>query len=109
MTLLITILAAVIATIIWYRKAPQDTMKISTLCFLFWGASLMWMVDAFYEFIELKAAFFTPSVEDMLNDTFLGLSIVTLGLMIWIVRLLVNDPQGKIGATLNKRQENHHV
>lgn len=100
MTLLITLIAAIIATILWYQKAPDDAMKISTLCYLYWGASLMWMVDAVYEYIELQAAYFTPSLESMLNDSFLGISVITFGILIWMIRVLLSDPQGKIKSVL---------
>lgn len=93
MTLLVTVIAAVICTVIWYRKAPEDTMKISTLCFIYWGASLMWFTDAVFEYTELRAEFFTPSLYDMVNDAFLGISAVALGLVVWVVRLLITDPK----------------
>lgn len=93
MTLLITLVAAVVCTVIWYKNAPEDKLKVSTLCFIYWGASLMWLVDAISEYMELKAEFFSPSAYDMLNDTFLGISAVALGLVIWIAKLLINDPK----------------
>lgn len=93
MTLLITVIAAVICTVIWYKNAPDDKFKVSTLCFMFWGASLMWFVDAVFEYAELKAAYFTPAAEDMLNDTFLGISVIALALVIWIAILLIKDPK----------------
>lgn len=93
MTLLITVIAAIICTVIWYRIAPKDTMKVSTLCFIYWGASLMWLVDAISEYAELRADYFTPSVQDMVNDAFLGISAVALGLVIWLVKLLITDPK----------------
>ena len=96
MTLLITIIAAVIATVAWYQHAPEDTMKVSTLCFLYWGASIMWFVDAICEYTELKADYFTPAVSDMVNDTFLGFSVVAFGLVIWVCTLLVKDPKGVV-------------
>lgn len=94
MTLLITVFAACISTILWYKKAPSDSMKLSTLALMYWGAGLMWMVDAVFEYKELGASFFEPSVADMLNDSFLGLSVVVFGLVIWIIILLVKDPRG---------------
>ncbi len=93
MTLLITVIAAAVCTVIWYKNAPDDKFKVSTLCFMFWGASLMWFVDAVFEYAELKAAYFTPAPEDMLNDTFLGLSVIALALVIWIAILLIKDPK----------------
>lgn len=103
MTLLITALAAVVSTVVWYRKAPEDTMKVSTLCFLYWGASLMWMVDAVFEYAESGAAYFAPAPMEMLNDFYLGISVVTLGLVIWLVKLLVQDPQGVVKEVLFKK------
>lgn len=105
MTLLTTVFAAIICTVIWYRNAPADEMKISVLCWLYWGASLMWFVDAIFEYAELGAAFFEPAPADMLNDLFLGLSAVALGLVIWLVILLVKDPRNVIGTALLRKKE----
>ena len=93
MTLLTTVFAAVIATVVWYKKAPNDDYKVSVLCFLYWGASIMWLVDAIFEYAELHAEYFTPAPMDMLNDFFLGLSVVALGLIVWLVVLLSKIPR----------------
>lgn len=100
MTLLTTIFAAIVCTIIWYRKAPNDDMKVSVLCWMYWGAFIMWMIDAVFEYRELGAECFTPAFKDMINDFYLGLSVVALGLIIWVVILLIKDPQGKMKAVL---------
>ena len=102
MTLLITVFAAIITTVIWYKKAPNDTMKISTLCWLYWGASIMWLVDAIFEYAELHEEYFAPALEDMINDAFLGFAVVALGLIIWLVLLLVKDPEGKVRSVLKR-------
>lgn len=102
MTLLITVFAAVISTAVWYRGMPDDKMKTGILCWMYWGASLMWLVDAIVEYMELRSAYFTPAPADMLNDAFLGLSVVALGLVIWVVRLLILDPKGVIAGMLMK-------
>ena len=104
MTLLVTVFAAVICTVIWYRTAPKSEMLVGTLCLIYWGASLMWLVDAVYEYTELQAEFFTPSPADMLNDLYLGLSAVALGLVIWLAILLIKDPKGVVKAALFKRK-----
>ena len=39
----------------------------------------------------------------MLNDTFLGLSVIALGLVIWTVVLLIKDPKGVVKAKLFKK------
>lgn len=105
MTLLITVFAAIISTVVWYKTAPKSEMKVGILAILFWGASIMWLVDAIFEYAELGAEYFTPAPADMLNDAFLGLSVVALGLTIWLVILLVKDPKGVIKAKLfNKKK-----
>ncbi len=40
MTLLLMVFAAIISTVKWYTR-KDDTMQLGTLCFLFWGASIM--------------------------------------------------------------------
>ncbi len=104
MTLLITVFAAVVCTIIWYKKAPNDDMMVNVLCWMYWGASLMWLVDAVFEYAELRSDYFTPALEDMVNDVYLGLSVVALGLVIWVVILLIKDPKGAVKAALLKKK-----
>lgn len=104
MTLLTTVFAAVTCTVIWYRNAPESQMNIGSLCWMYWGASLMWFIDAVFEYIEIRDAYFTPAPADMLNDLYLGLSVVALGLIIWLVILLVKDPKGVVKAALFKRK-----
>ena len=96
MTLLITLIAAVTVTLIWYTNEKARELKTGILCYMFWGASLMWLVDAAVEYIEDGADYFLPSSGDMLNDAFLGLSVVVLALVVWVVYLLVKDPQNKL-------------
>ena len=104
MTLLTTVFAAIICTVLWYKKAPHDDMKLGLLCFMYWGASIMWFVDAIFEYAELKAEFFAPALEDMANDLYLGLSVVALGLIVWLVVLLIKDPKGVVRASFSKKK-----
>ena len=104
MTLLITVFAAVISTLVWYFKADSK-IRLGVLCLMYWGASLMWLVDAVVEYLEIGAEYFTPAPVDMLNDTYLGLSVVALGLIIWLVLLLIKDPNGRIRAALTEKEE----
>lgn len=101
MTLLITVFAAIVSTVTWY--VSKKDLKLEVLSLMFWGASLMWFVDAVVEYIEIGAEYFTPAIEDMVNDAYLGFSVVALGLIIWLVVLLVKDPSGKIRMTLNRK------
>lgn len=105
MTLLVATFAAIIATVAWYRKAPDTSMQFGTLCLMFWGASIMWFVDAVVEYSEMGAQYFVQDPADMLNDLFLGLCVVALGLMIWLVILIIKDPRGVV-KTLITRNSN---
>ena len=102
MTLLLTVFAAVVTTVIWYNR-KNDEMKLNVLMFMFWGASLMWLVDAIFEYSELRAEYFAPSVEDMINDSFLGLSVIAFALVIWIVYVLITDPKGVVKKAIMEK------
>ena len=101
MTLLVTVFAAIVCTILWYKR-KNDEMKLGTLCFMFWGASLMWLGDAIWGYIEDSEAFFSPEPADMLNDLFLGLSVVALAMILWLIILLIKDPKGAVRKALKK-------
>ena len=103
MTLLLTVFAAVASTVIWYLMSFDNSMKMGTLCFMYWGASIMWFVDAVAAYIEIGAEYFTPAAADMLNDFYLGLSVIAFGLIIWLVQLLISDPKGVVRKALIKR------
>ena len=64
----------------------------------------MWLVDAIFEYAELGAEYFTPAPADMLNDAFLGLAVVALGLIIWVVWLLIKDPKGVVKTALIRKK-----
>ena len=100
MTLLITVLAAVISTAIWYLSSHARKLSIGTLTLFYWGASMMWTADAIFEYAEAGAAFFVPAGGDMVNDAFLGFCAVALGLIIWLIIVLVKDPDCVVRDTL---------
>lgn len=99
MTLLLTVFAAVASTLVWYCSERARTLKAGILCYLFWGASLMWLVDAIFEYADQRAQYFMPSGADMINDAFLGLAVIALGMVIWVAALLVSDPCGVVKKT----------
>lgn len=102
MTLLICVFAAIIATVKWYKR-KDDSLMPGVPCVLFWGASLMWLGDAIFGYIEDGAAFFEPEAAEMLNDAYLGFSVVALGLILWLAILLIKDPKGVVKASLRKK------
>lgn len=89
MYLIITAIAAIVTTIIWYVKAPDDKYKISRLCLMYWGATLMWLVDHIMAYLTEGGEFF----EVTLNATLLGIVVVLFGLLIWTIMLLIKDPK----------------
>lgn len=103
MTLLITVIAAVISTLVWYFCEKRDSYRLGTLTLMYLGASLMWLADFIFEYAELKADYFNQSFESILNDSLLGLTVVTIGLTIWLVILLIKDPNGVFEKKFTKK------
>jgi peptidoglycan biosynthesis protein MviN/MurJ (putative lipid II flippase) len=89
MWLILTALAAIITSIIWYVKQPDDKYKLGTLCLMFWGATIMWLVDHIMAVATEGGAFFEVS----LDATMLGVSVIILALAVWLVILLISDPK----------------
>jgi hypothetical protein len=90
MWLIITTLAAIVTTLIWYIKAPGDKYKLGLLSFAFWGAALMWLVDHVMAYVTESGEFF----EINLDATMLGVSVIIIALLIWLFVLLISDPKG---------------
>lgn len=89
MWLLITALAAIVASVLWYVNAPADKYKFGFLSLIYWGATLMWLVDLVMAYVQQGKPFFEISP----SAAALGLSVLLLGLFIWLVRLLVSVPR----------------
>ena len=79
MTLVITLLAAAIATIAWYAAGPKSTMKIGVLALMYWGAGLMWIVDGIACLAEGEAFIEIADTTAMLNDAILGGVVLSRG------------------------------
>ncbi len=67
MTLLTAVFAAIVTTILWYKTAPTGTMRLGTLCLMYWGALLMWFVDAIFEYLP-------PRVQNTLVFNYAGIA-----------------------------------
>jgi hypothetical protein len=94
--LLMTALAAVITTAIWYVKAPDDKYKLGLLSLIFWGATLMWLVDHIMAYVTEGGEF----LETNLDATLLGVAVIVLALFVWEIVLLVSDPKGVLRKAL---------
>jgi len=96
MFLIMTALAAVIATVIWYANAPEDKYKVGMLSLFLWGATLMWLVDHVMAYLMEGGEFF----ELNLDATMLGLSVIVLALIVWVLILVISDPKGTLKKVL---------
>lgn len=103
MTLLITVIAAVTASCVWYVNENRDTYKLGLLSLIFWGASLMWLMDFVFEYAQLKTEYFSQSFSDLLNDSILGVTVVVIGLAAWLAVLFIKDPKGVFRKKLLKK------
>ena len=102
MTLVITLLAAAVATIAWYAAGPKSTMKIGALALMYWGAGLMWVVDGIACLAEGEAFIEIAAPAAMLDDAILGGVVVVAGLVAWAIYLLIKDPKGTLRNSLRK-------
>jgi len=90
MWLILTAVAAIVTTFLWYVNAPEDKYQLGLLSCIFWGATLMWLVDHVMAYLMEGGQFFEIS----LDATLLGISVIIVGLVVWEAALLFNDPKG---------------
>lgn len=103
MWLLISALAAAIATALWYSKAEDDKYMLRFLSLMLWGATIMIFVDRAMGYFMEGGEFLEVTVE----ATILGVSMVIAALVVWEVALLLKDPKGVIykkGTSVSERQ-----
>lgn len=76
MCLILTCIAAVITTVLYFRY-PKISARFSLehLALMYWGAALMWSVDGVFRVMEGE-----HFLELTLNDTLLGMLVVICGL-----------------------------
>ena len=100
MTLVITFLAAAIATVVWYAKAPNSEMKIGALALMYWGATLMWCVDGINGLSVGDGIIEIADTSAMIDDAVLGIVVVVAGLVAWAIYLVVKDPKRVLRKSL---------
>ena len=71
------------------------------MCYMYWGASIMWLVDALFEYKEQGAGYFTPATA----DSFLGICVVALGTVVWLGTMLISDPEGVVRKVLTEKKQ----
>jgi hypothetical protein len=98
MWLILTALAAVVTTAIWYVRAPNDKYKVGLLSLFFWGATLMWLVDHIMAYVTEGGEF----LEINLDATLLGVTVIIVALLVWEIVLLISDPKGIIKRAIRR-------
>ena len=93
MWLIIFAFAATISTAIWYTQAENDKYLLKFLSAIFWGTTIMVLVDHVVPYLmEGGGEFFEVSVE----ATVLSGIMLVVGLAVWEGALLLKDPKGAI-------------
>jgi peptidoglycan biosynthesis protein MviN/MurJ (putative lipid II flippase) len=98
MWLILTALAAIVSTIVWYVKSPDDKYKLGLLSLAFWGATIMWLVDHVMAYVMECGEFFETSSD----ASMLGISVIVFALVVWLAVLLVSDPKGVLRKVLKR-------
>ena len=99
MTLAITLACAAVATVLWYAKAPDNSMRFGVLALMYWGAVLMWLVDGIYRLLDGEAFIEIADAAVMFDDAMLGLLVAIVGLAAWTVYLVIKDPKHVLRRT----------
>jgi hypothetical protein len=91
MWLIVMAFAATIATAIWYTQAGNDKYMLKYLSLIFWGTTIMVLVDHVVPYLlEGGGEFFEVSLE----ATVLSGVMLVVGLAVWEGALLIKDPKG---------------
>jgi hypothetical protein len=90
MWLIILAFAATIATAIWYTQAENDKYQLKYLSLIFWGTTIMVLVDHVVPYLMGGGGeFFEVSIE----ASVLSGVMVIVGLAVWEGALLLKDPK----------------
>jgi len=94
MWLVILAYTAIIATLLWYKHAENDTYLFKYLALISWGATIMFFIDHVYRYLTEGGEFIDTSPDAILLG--IVLNLITLGL--WTLILLIKDPKRVIRA-----------
>jgi len=84
-------LAAVIATAIWYiYDDRRETYSLGVLALILWGTSIMVLVDHVMGYLAEGGEF----IEATPDAALLSATLLLTALIVWEVVLLVRDPKG---------------
>ena len=99
MTLIITAIAAIIATIIRFASPAGEKLHMGALALMYWGAALMWCGDGIACVLEGEPFVELTDAAAMTDDALLGICVVALGLVAWAVIYFVKrNKQATVSA-----------
>lgn len=98
MTLIITAVAAIVATILRFALPSATRLHLGALALMYWGAAIMWCVDGFACLAEGEAFIELADTAAMADDALLGVCVVVLGLVAWGIVCLVKRNQKQPAA-----------
>lgn len=98
MTLIITAVAAIVATILRFALPSATRLHLGALALMYWGATIMWCVDGFACLAEGEAFIELADTAAMADDALLGVCVVVLGLVAWGIVCLVKRNQKQPAA-----------
>lgn len=90
MWLVITFIAAILVTALWYFSESESRLEILGL--MLWGASIMMFVDHTLGYLAEGGEFFELSTE----ATLLGVILVAVAFAVWEILLILEDPKGRL-------------
>lgn len=93
MCLIITAFAAAVTTLIWFLALRDNRYMLGRLALMYWGAAIMWSVDGIFSVAEGEG-FFNLS----LDDTFLGIVVVSCGIIAWVIMLAAREIKHMVAA-----------
>lgn len=88
MWILILAFSAVIATLLWYSRVPNDEYLFGYLSLILWGGTLMSFVDRLIAYFSGE-----PFIEITAEAIVVGMYLLIGGLIIWMTILLIKDPR----------------
>jgi hypothetical protein len=99
MYFILTAAAAIVTTILWKHFAGK--FHLGTLCLIYWGATLMWLVDHVIAYLQDGGAFF----ERTADATLLGITVVFSALLLWgVLQLLQNAKKSVFRSMVQRKQ-----
>lgn len=89
MWLVILAMAAALTTAFWYWKAESDLYKLNILALIFWGATIMVLVDHVMGYLMEGGEFLEITSQSIV----LGVVLVIAALVVWEIILIIKDPK----------------